>query len=162
MKHFIPKNFKVPTNLETGIFYICQLDINVANLDYEAVMYSADELQGIFGRDFCWPKSDMTLEESIISLKVHEREFETKKAFAYSVLNTDKSKCFGSIYIDPSRSEQFDCEVYFWIRSDSVTLEEKLFKVVSWWLQNQWPFKKIAYPGRLISWENWEEQIKVI
>ncbi|PMG52205.1 hypothetical protein [Shewanella sp. 10N.286.52.B9] len=162
MKHFIPKDFEAPINLETDIFHICPLDTNVANLDYEAVMSSTTELQGIFGRDFSWPKPNMTLEESITSLKVHEQEFKTKKAFAYSVLNTDRNKCFGSIYIDPSRSKQFDCEVYYWIRSDSIVLQEKLFNVVSKWLKSQWPFQKVAYPGRLIPWENWDKQVKVV
>ncbi|WP_371186144.1 hypothetical protein [Thalassotalea maritima] len=152
-QQFLPINFKVPTKLETNTFHICPLTRNVADLDYEAVMSSQSELQGIFGRNSTWPNSNMTMNENLISIKVHEEEFEARKAFAYSVLNNAENKCFGSIYVDPSRSVYFDCEVHFWIRTDNLELEIPLYKVVSEWLQNEWPFTKVAYPGRQVSGE---------
>lgn len=30
-----------------------------------------------------------------------------------------------------------------------------LFDAVKQWMADQWPFKKVAYPGREISWEEW-------
>lgn len=160
-EHFLPNKFKVSINLVTDEFYICPLSRSIADLDYEAVMSSQKELQGIFGQDSEWPKSNMTLQENVCSIKIHEDEFETEKAFAYSVLNHAKDKCFGSIYIDPSRSKNFDCEVHFWMRSDRSELEEQLFETVVDWMQNHWPVEKVAYPGRSISWEHWEKQLKI-
>ena len=49
---------------------------------------------------------------------------------SYCVLNNAKDTCLGSIYIDPSRAKNFDCEVHFWLRTDRIELEEKLFEVV--------------------------------
>jgi len=30
-----------------------------------------------------------------------------------------------------------------------------LFNTIKEWVDNEWPFKKVAYPGREISWEEW-------
>lgn len=34
-----------------------------------------------------------------------------------------KEKCLGYIYIDQSKSINYDCEVFFWIRDDSTELK---------------------------------------
>jgi hypothetical protein len=35
-------------------------------------------------------------------------------------------------------------------------LDAILFNSVKEWIEKDWPFKKVAYPGREISWENWK------
>ena len=123
-------------------------------------MTSQKRLQGIFGPQSDWPKSTMTLEDNIRSLRVHKQEFNSRLAFAYSVLNNSKEKCLGSIYIDPSQSENYDCEVYLWVRDDSIALETVLYQTVLAWLQAVWPFSKCVFPGRSISWDNWLNELK--
>ncbi|WP_286262055.1 hypothetical protein [Thalassotalea atypica] len=161
-KLFIPTNFKIPISFDVKDFHICPLDRNVAELDFEAVMSCHNELRGVFGPNDSWPKPHMTLADSIASLLVHEDEFKNREAFAYSVLTTDKNICLGSIYIDPCNLKQYECEVYFWVRSDRIDLENKLFAFISSWLQKEWPFKNVVYPGRSVSWKNWEQQLKVV
>jgi len=158
-KLFIPKSFEAPRTLSTEHFYFRVLDETVAQLDYEAVMSSREQLIGIFGPGSTWPEMDMTFEENIASLKVHQAEFDSQKAFAYSVFDASKSNCLGSVYIDPSRSHNYDCEVYFWIRNDCSALEQELFNTISSWLQKAWPFSRIAFPGRSISWEAWCDEL---
>ncbi|WP_182678330.1 hypothetical protein [Shewanella sp. SR44-3] len=58
------------------------------------------------------------------------------------------TKCLGSVYIDPSQSQDYDCEVYLWIRDDSLALDKTLYGAVLDWLSNDWPFSNIAFPGR--------------
>ncbi len=125
-------------------------------------MSSQKRLQGVFGLTSDWPKSGMLLEENIESLKAHKKEFESRQAFAYSVFNTSKTKCLGSVYIDPSRARDYDCDVYLWIRDDSIALDKALYDSVLQWLSNDWPFRKIAFPGRRISWTKWNKALKVI
>ena len=36
-------------------------------------------------------------------------------------------------------------------------LDESLFETVDNWLQKEWPFKQRAYPGRTITWKEWEQ-----
>lgn len=159
---FIPESFEVPKFFDTEYFHFRVLEDEIAKLDFEAVMSSQKRLQGIFGPESEWPKSDMTLEENIESLKIHKQEFESRKAFAYSVFNSSEDKCLGSVYIDPSKSPNYDCEVYLWVRDDSLGLDKDLYNVVLKWLSNDWPFSKIAFPGRSISWSEWRKQLKVV
>lgn len=161
-QNFINESFVVPIYLNTEHFHLKVLEDSLAKLDLEAVMSSQIRLQGIFGLGSEWPKKNMTLEENIESLKIHKKEFESREAFAYSVFDHNKTKCLGSVYIDPSQSEHYDCEVYLWIRDDSFSLDKELYNAVLKWLSNDWPFSKIAFPGRCISWSEWGKQLKVV
>ncbi len=161
-KSFIPNSFEVPRFFETTDFHFRVLEDAVAELDYEAVMSSQKRLKGIFGPGTEWPKSNMTIEENIASLKVHKQEFESREAFAYSVFSGSKGKCLGSIYIDPSQSPSYDCDVYLWVRDDSVTLDKELYQTVLNWLQEHWPFSQIAFPGRSITWEEWAKELTAV
>lgn len=155
---FISESFEVVKFYDTEYFHFRVLEPEVAELDFEAVMSSQKSLQGIFGPESEWPESDMTLKENIESLKVHQREFELREAFAYSVFNPTKDKCLGSVYIDPSQSPNYDCVVHFWLRDDSSGLDNVLYQTVLNWLQEDWPFVNIAFPGRKISWKNWKDE----
>lgn len=158
---FIPDSFEVPTSLDTEHFHFRVLDDEVAELDFEAVMSSQKRLQGIFGPESQWPEKDMTLEQSINSLKIHKQEFESRKAFAYSVFNKEKVKCLGSVYIDPSQSPNYQCDVYLWIRDDNIELDNTLYQTVHKWLYEKWSISKVAFPGRCISWANWRKELNV-
>jgi hypothetical protein len=125
-------------------------------------MSSQKRLQGIFGLGSEWPKSNLTLKENIASLKIHKREFESREAFAYSVFNKSKDKCLGSVYIDPSASPNYDCEVYLWVRDDSIELDKELYQTVLYWLSKTWHFSKVAFPGRCISWVEWDRELEVV
>lgn len=88
----------------------------------------------------------------------HKQEFKSQKALAYSVFNLSKNQCLGSVYIDPSRSSDYDCEVYLWVRDDSIALDKVLYYTVFNWLQEIWPFSKVVFPERGISWKQWRCQ----
>jgi hypothetical protein len=46
--------------------------------------------------------------------------------------------------------------VYLWARQSELEggLEVRLLSAVKEWLAKEWPFKKVAFPGRDISWED--------
>ncbi|RZF81498.1 hypothetical protein EXT46_09880 [Pseudoalteromonas sp. CO325X] len=158
---FIPDNFEAPKRFDTESFHLRVLEEAVAELDFDAVVSSQQRLQGVFGPESEWPKPSMTLEENTESLKVHKREFESRVAFAYSVFNNSKDTCLGSVYIDPSQSPKYDCEVYLWVRDDAIALDIALYHTVFDWLKKDWPFSKVAFPGRSISWADWAVALKV-
>ncbi len=54
MAHFVPADFDVPVGLETADFRIRPLLIGDVVKDYDAVMSSADHLQGIFSTEGRW------------------------------------------------------------------------------------------------------------
>ena len=154
---FLPKDFEVPTGPETQKFRIRPLTIHHVDKDYDAVMSSRTELWRLFGEAWGWPPEDLTHEQDLIDLGWHQKEGQLKRSFAYVVEPLDESAVWGCFYIDPSTREGFDAEAYYWVRTDQLMsgLEATLFRICKEWLDREWPFQKVAFPGREISWEEW-------
>lgn len=154
----VPKEFKVPEILETDKFRLRMLTVDDVVKDYDAVMTSIDHLQGIFGPRSQWPSLDLTFKQDLIDLGWHQKEFQMRSSFAYTVMNPQETKCLGCMYIFPPTKEGFDAEVYLWVRKSAFDkgLDPILFEKVEKWIVEKWPFKKVAYPGRKIDWETWK------
>jgi hypothetical protein len=47
--------------------------------------------------------------------------------------------------------------VFLWARQTELAggLEARLYRTVQEWLRADWPFKKVAFPGRDIDWPAW-------
>jgi hypothetical protein len=152
---FVPPNFKVPQTLETVEFRLRMLTVNDVVKDYDAVMTSVDHLKTIWP-DGSWPEG-LTIEQNLIDLGWHQKEFQLRQSFAYTVVNLSESRVMGCVYIDPSRKEGYDAVVYLWARQSELAadLENRLFAAVKVWLSSEWPFRNAAYPGREIDWDAW-------
>ncbi len=155
---FIPPDFQVPETYETDHFCIRMLTVNDVVKDYDAVMSSIDHLQGVFGPDSNWPPPDLTLEQDLIDLGWHQKEFQRKSSFAYTVVAPDESQVLGCVYIYPARKADFNAQVALWVRSSVLDqgYDQLLFATVQAWMDSHWPFHEVAYPGRSISWEEWK------
>ena len=154
---FIPISFKIPHRLSNDQFHFEVLRSEFCELDYEAVMSSKERLRHVFAKNDKWPESDMSFEFNKNDLIMHENEFNNREAFAYAVFNPGKDNYIGCVYIRPTEQENYDCEVYLWVKDSAVLLDESLFETVDNWLQKEWPFKQRAYPGRTITWKEWEQ-----
>lgn len=151
---FVSENFKVPQVLETKRFRLRMLTVNDLVKDYEAVMSSKEHLQKLFGTD--WPEG-LTLEQDLIDLGWHQREFQARTSFAYTVVSLDESKVLGCVYINPTRKVGYDAEVMLWARQSELKsgLQEELKAVVKNWLKQKWPFKNPAFPILEIDLMTW-------
>ena len=156
---FVPEDFQVPEKLETERFRLRTLTVNDVVKDYDAVMTSVEHLRGVFGPRSTWPSPELTLEQDLIDLGWHQKEFQGRRSFAYTVMNPSESQCLGCIYIVPTRKGGYDAEVYLWVRQSELKsgLDAVLFGAVKEWVKTLWPFKNVAYPGRDIDWKAWEE-----
>ena len=152
---FVEKSFKVPEKLETEEFRLRMLTVNDVVKDYDAVMSSIDELKTIW-QDSDWPVG-LTLEENLIDLGWHQREFLTRRSFAYTVVSLDETRVLGCVYINPTRKRGYDAEVYLWARETKlgIGLDASLCSAVKLWLKSEWPFANVAFPGRDIDWGMW-------
>ncbi len=159
-KEFIPTDFKIPEVLETNRFRLRMLTVNDVKLDYNAVMTSIEHLQKTqpFGPNHKWPTKDLSYEQDLIDLGWHQKEFQNRSSFAYTMMNLDETECLGCLYIYPSDNPNFDAVIMMWVRQSEVAngLDEILFSSVKKWIQDTWPFKKVAYPGRDVSWDEFE------
>ncbi len=153
--HLVTPDFIIPESFQDKLFKLEVLAPALAELDYEAVMSCKSRLRTVFGLETEWPRDDLTLADNMQDLIMHEQEFKTRKAFAYSILTCAGERVLGTVYIDPSRVAKFDCEVQFWLRDDSLEVDANVYESISKWLSNCWSFDNIAFPGRNISWQEW-------
>ena len=157
-KEFLPSDFEVPKQVETTDFILRKLTTKDVEQDYEAVMSSKESLRHIFQENDDWPADDMTLESNYEDLQYHEDEFDQRKSFTYTVVTVDESTCIGCAYIYPWFGKGSDAIVYYWVRdSEKVKgLDEKLGNFLRDWIENVWPIEKPVFPGRDMTWREWE------
>ena len=62
-------------------------------------------------------------------------------------------------YVMPPQRAGYDAQVFYWARSSELAsgLDAHLGEAVHAWLRDSWPWwPRVAYPGRDISWDDWE------
>ena len=153
---FVPTEFVVPNEFATANFTLRMLSIDDVEKDFEAVTSSAERVSKVWP-DSGWP-AGLTLRQNLIDLGWHEKEFQNRTSFAYTMVSPDESQVLGCVYFYPTEKAEYDAEVFLWVReSEAATdLDEELFEAVQRWLATDWPFNRPAYPGRTISWEEWD------
>ena len=73
-------------------------------------------------------------------------------------MSPDERRLLGCVYVDPTEKAGYDAEVSFWVRLDEreTGLEQALEATVRAWIAEVWPFERVGYPGRDVTWEEWE------
>jgi hypothetical protein len=157
---FVPDNFNVPEKFETNKFRLRMLSVRDVDKDYEAVMSSINHLCGVFGPLFEWPTKDLTHEQDLVDLGWHQKEFQIRNSFTYTVVSLDEKEVLGCVYIFKPNKKSYDAEIYMWVKESAFNkgLDFVLFTSVKKWVDEKWPFKKVAYPGREIDWKIWAEE----
>jgi hypothetical protein len=157
-RRLVPDDFAVPTRLDADGFHLRMLTVNDLVKDYDAVMSSETRLRGSMNPDSDWP-TGLTIEDDLIDLGWHQREFLQRRSFAYTVMSPDETVCLGCCYIYPSDKSGFEAKAFWWVRSSALAdgLDERLGAAFRAWLQSRWPFKHVAFPGRDIAWSAWQK-----
>ena len=155
---FLPRDFTVPVLLETERIRVRPITIHDVVKDYDAVISSQAHLWTMFGEVWGWPPKDLTLEQDLIDLGWHQKEFQLRSTFDYAVMSLDEQQLLGCIYVDPPSKSAFDAEVCYWVRTSELStgLDAYLTTVVKQWMADSWPFQRVAYPGREISWADFD------
>lgn len=150
---FLPRDFQVPALVETGRFRLRSITIHDAFKDYDAVMSSREHLWARFGEIWGWPDAGMTIEQNIVDLGWHQKEFQLRSSFDYAVMSLDETRLLGCVYIDPPHQDGTDADVWFWARQSELAsrLETELETFLTQWLARAWPFHTIALNGAVKS-----------
>src|SRR5258706_15112050 len=142
----VPDSLKITDKLQTPHFLIRKLMAKDVYLDYIAVMSSIDIIKNTRGGD--WPTKDLTFEDDLIDLAWHQREFENRHSFAYTVMDLEGTECLGCIYFYPPGTrkkapENSDVDISFWVTAKAYRegLYEILYKEILEWLDQDWLFK---------------------
>ena len=147
---FLPPDFEVPELLEHDRFRLRPITVDDLAKDYDAVMSSQQHLWRQFGAAWGWPPADLTLEQDRKDLAWHQEEFRRRSSFDYAVMSRDEARLLGCVYVDPAETAGYDAEVWLWVRASELAtgLEAELDATVRRWVEERWPFGKVAYPGR--------------
>ncbi len=156
---FVPAGFVVPRHLRGQGFVLAPLGPEHNDSDHAAWSGSIEHIRATPGFTAAlwqgdeWPYP-MSLEQNLADLQMHAREFEAREAFAYTVLAdhgaVDTIDVIGCVYVDPETDAtvQPAAMVRCWVRADRADLDPLLAATVAEWLQRDWPFATLRFPGR--------------
>jgi hypothetical protein len=145
---FVPDDFVPPSGFETAEFRVRPITVADAEKDYEAVMESIEIIHSSF-LDDSWPTESFTLDENRRDLAAKERKSERRHSFTYTVVSLDESRVLGCVYINKGIRGP-DAAVFMWVRRSvhDAGLDSLLEAAVRDWMEADWPFEWIVYPGR--------------
>lgn len=144
----VPADFEVPVGFRTGDFHVRPIAVADAEKDYDAVMESIELIHAAL-LDDRWPTESFTLEQNRRDLAEKERRFERRENFTYTVVSPDDERVLGCVYIFEGIGGP-DAAVFMWVRQSSFDtgLDPVLEAAVRDWMQREWPFAWVVYPGR--------------
>lgn len=154
----VAEEFAVPTLVEAEGFKLQPLGPELVAVDFAAYMSSIEHLQQTFSRSTSWPHADITAEEAMADMENEAARFKARTSFAYGVLTPDGTRERGSLYVSRSPISGYDAMVRMWVTKADFDegFDDELYEWAKAWIAAQWPFANVAYPGRAITWEEWD------
>jgi len=142
MFELVPDDFAVPAGLEHERFRLRMLTVDDAVKDFDAICDRVDR------HGSPRPPFVESVAENLVDLGWHQREFQLRRSFAYTVVAPDESRVLGCAYIDPS--ETHDARVWMWVRRGAWEdgLDPILEAAVREWLARKWPFESVDWGQR--------------
>jgi hypothetical protein len=142
MHELVPDGFEVPLGLEHDRFRLRKLTIDDVVKDFEAINERVDH-EGAPRPPFV---DTVTL--NLVDLGWHQKEFELRRSFAYTVVAPDESQVLGCVYLYPS--ETHDARVRLWVRRSAFEdgLDPVLERAVRGWVATRWPFERVTFEER--------------
>jgi hypothetical protein len=138
----VPDDFEVPARLEHERFRLRMLSVDDVVKDFDAICDRVDP-QGQSKPPFV-----PTVAENLVDLGWHQKEFELRRSFAYTVVAPDESQVIGCVYVNPS--ETHDARVRLWVRRSAWDegLDPLLEGAVRDWIERDWPFESVDWADR--------------
>jgi hypothetical protein len=143
---FVPDDFEAPRGLDGPGFSLEPLGPVHNERDHEAWMSSIEHIRSTPGwAGSSWP-APMTLEENLRDLERHAADFAGREGFTYTVLDHDD--VIGCVYIYPDPSETAGARVRSWVKESRAEMDVPVWRAVSTWLEESWPFRSFDYASR--------------
>jgi hypothetical protein len=142
VSELVPAGFDIPLSLECKGFRLRMLSVDDVVKDFDALCDRVDRE----GRP--QPPFVETVAENLVDLGWHQKEFELRRSFAYTVVAPDESQVLGCVYVTPSDTE--DARVWMWVRRSAweAGLDPVLEEAVREWIARAWPFKTVDWKDR--------------
>jgi len=136
--HPIFADWTIPTDHQLGSFVLKALTVDDVTRDFDAVMESAADIKAANPASV-WPHDGMTLDENLIDLAWHQKEFETRRSFAWIIENLS-GDYIGCAYVYPSIIGELAADVAWWWRTGAlVDRQEFKTRLMDWLEGSDWP-----------------------
>jgi hypothetical protein len=171
---FADVNAPVPAGLRTDRFFLRPIVAGDAEADYGAVMETREYLR--LWEQSTWPEDDFTVEANRKDLVDLEQRHGERRAFTYTVLDPDGTKCLGCVYVFPTSATflakstvtpvgaddwaDVDAVIFFWARLSGLEtgLDEELLAALRAWFTEEWKFERAVY----VTNEQFTQQVDLI
>ena len=142
MHELVPDDFSVPAGLEHERFRLRMLTVDDVVKDFEAICDRVDH------KGSPQPPFVSNVADNLVDLGWHQKEFQLRRSFAYTVVAPDESRVLGCAYIYPS--ETHDARVWMWVRRDAreAGLDPLVEAALRDWLERVWPFESVDWCER--------------
>ncbi|MFE2722417.1 N-acetyltransferase [Kitasatospora sp. NPDC059327] len=145
----VPADFAVPRALAAEGFRLEPLGERHNASDLAAWTSSVDHIHATPGWTGSWPPAEgMTPEQNLADLRRHAADFEHRRAFTYTVLESPGDAVVGCVYIHPDREDPATTRVSSWVRADRAELDAPLYRAVAAWLAADWPLRTVRHSPR--------------
>jgi hypothetical protein len=164
----------VPTELRTDEFALRPIVADDAEADYAAVIETREYLR--LWQQSAWPEDDFTVEANRKDLVDLEQRHAEHRAFTYTVLDPDGTKCLGCVYVFPTSATflvkstvtpvgddqwaDVNAVVFFWVRLSQVQtgMDGRLLAALRAWFNEEWKLNRAVY----VTNEQFEQQVDLI
>jgi len=144
---FVPDDFEPPVALDGPGFRLEPLTGEHNARDHAAWAGSMEHIHRTPGfQQGNWPH-EMTLDQNLADLIRHDKDFQTRRGFTYTVLDPDDD-VVGCVYIYPLAGDPSAANVSSWVTEARADLDAPLYHAVSEWLERDWPFPRVEYGAR--------------
>jgi len=144
---FVPDDFEPPVALDGPGFRLEPLTGEHNARDHAAWSGSMEHIHRTPGfQQGNWPH-EMTLDQNLADLIRHDKDFQARRGFTYTVLDPDDD-VVGCVYIYPLAGDPTAANVSSWVTEARADLDTPLYIAVSEWLERDWPFPRVEYGAR--------------
>ncbi|HVG68832.1 MAG TPA: hypothetical protein VM785_11590 [Gaiellales bacterium] len=144
---FVPDDFEPPVALDGPGFRLEPLTGEHNARDHAAWSGSMEHIHRTPGfQQGNWPH-EMTLDQNMADLIRHDKDFQARRGFTYTVLDPDDD-VVGCVYIYPLAGDPSAANVSSWVTEARADLDAPLYHAVSEWLERDWPFPRVEYGAR--------------
>ncbi|HEX5121211.1 MAG TPA: hypothetical protein VFW65_39000 [Pseudonocardiaceae bacterium] len=164
----------VPAELRTDEFAWRPIVVGDTERDYAAVMDSREHLR--LWRQSTWPEDDFTVEANRKDVIELEERHAAHRAFTYTVLDPDGTRCLGCVYVFPTSATflskstvtpigddewaDVDAVIFFWTRPSEMAsgMDERLLAALRAWFTDEWKLAKTVY----VTSEQFTQQVELL
>jgi hypothetical protein len=157
----VPSDFEVPTRVETEQFVVVPLIMDDFAIDFESYSTSVEHLQTNFMVDLGhsepkWP-AGTTIRWALVDAAHCEMTFSLRSEFTYVVRDLSENRQLGAVYLWPTTRKGYEVEARLWVRKEEFDrgFDPVLYEWFRGWVDEVWPFSRVAWPGREIPWDEW-------